>query len=527
MAPTFKALSGINFPAPSVLGFLEALETQLNLKYADSGGEILGTLTASKRPVKPFIVGFIPPDNPVNFVPTSPALSVLADIGGPASGPKSVSTSKRVSSGNDGELERVNARVFVDELRQKVFDEYQSQTGVTPSEESLRLIVSHIVAENGPAYGNPPSFPTFNFNLGNSHASKEGTYTPEASSRAIRKGVDPTFGIATYPPRPNGGTYYLGTDYDGGNRAYPVYFTAFTSLDSAVAYQVNLLVRGYPKAAVALTEEEYIDGLLNQPGRAPYFEANPIYYEGVLKARGAEYDKRYSDSPLGIVSGPISPPGTEEVTRTIMKSGVNPNDPLSSALGRPVQLADATQQRIVANQVKALQRQIRAVQSVPPLVLLVNPKTFNRSYENSSDTGVKGRYGQIVHTWLERPFTIDASGVTAGQYAVDTEGSGGLTNVNRIHSLSYKNLLSLVGIYKNNGSLLSGTEADKGIPILGMSVFIYYDEHVYLGSFDSFNVDDTADKPYNMAYNFKFSVRYDLPTNGAVSDYSISSNLRF
>jgi len=533
MANAFETLAKINFPAPSIVAALDALEKQLSLSYANASspeGPFLGTFTASRRSTKPFIVGFIPPDNEVNFVPVAGSESQLASIGAAdpaAEAPTSVSTSTRIGSGSEGELNRTTQRVYVDDLRQQVYDQYVKQTGVQPREATLRLLVSHIVAENGPAFGNPPSFPTFNFNLGNSHISAQGSYKDGYKTIAERKGKSPSEGIDSPPPKPGGGTYYLGTDYTGSNEAYPVYFTAFTSLGSAVAYQVNLIVRGWPGAAVATTEEEYIDALLHTPGRAGYFEANPDYYAKVLRARGASYDQRYGDQPLGTVAGPPPPPDDPDNPRGIMKYGVNEDDPLSSALGRPIQLADAERQAVALAQTDALRAQIDLLKSTPPLILLINPKTFARSYEASSDTSIKGRYGQIVHNWLERPFSLESEGVTAAQYTVDAEGSGGLADVNRIHSLSYANLLSLIGVYKNNGALLSGTEADRGIPILGMSVFIYYDEHVYLGSFDSFGVDDTAEQAFSMTYNFKFNVRYDLPTDGAVLDRLVAATLPF
>jgi len=140
---------------------------------------------------------------------------------------------------------------------------------------------------------------------------------------------------------------------------------------------------------------------------------------------------------------------------------------------------------------------------------------------------VKGRYGNIVHLWLEKPVTISASGVTAGQYIVDAEGNGGLTNVNRIHSVSYQNLLSLFFLYKNNGVIFGSSKADRGIPILSCSLYIYYDQRLYVGSFDDFGIQDSGDKPHNMAYNFKFTVRYMFEFDAPFVDSTIVDGLGF
>ena len=95
--------------------------------------------------------------------------------------------------------------------------------------------------------------------------------------------------------------------------------------------------------------------------------------------------------------------------------------------------------------------------------------------------------------------------------------------------------MSLVMLYKNNGSLYDsptglkttdGTAAagDGSILIPG-SMFIYYDDHVYIGSFDNLSITDAADKPHNMAYSFSFTVRYDIHVDVGV-DAQMSSVLR-
>jgi hypothetical protein len=121
------------------------------------------------------------------------------------------------------------------------------------------------------------------------------------------------------------------------------------------------------------------------------------------------------------------------------------------------------------------------------------------------------RTGNVVHTWFEQPIKINASGVSAAQYAIAADLSGGLTNYNRLHSLSYMNLMSLLLIYKNNGMVYgqSGTW-DEGVIILPGAVYIYYDDRLYIGSFDSFGITDDATKPHNLTYNFSFTVRYDM-----------------
>ena len=147
---------------------------------------------------------------------------------------------------------------------------------------------------------------------------------------------------------------------------------------------------------------------------------------------------------------------------------------------------------------------------------MINPREFTRSYEHTIDS-VKARRGHIVHHWLEKPLSISSSGVSALQFAVNASGNGGITHQNRVQSLSYRNLLSLITIYRNNGHIYTtglGDSLNSGIPIVSNSIFVYYDGHVYIGSFDDFSVTDSADKPFNMAYSWKFTARYDIDVSG-------------
>jgi hypothetical protein len=203
------------------------------------------------------------------------------------------------------------------------------------------------------------------------------------------------------------------------------------------------------------------------------------------------------------------------------------DDPIGGRTGRNIRPVDGVRQETVQKQVKYLQNQVAAAKSIPALYMLISPQTFSRSYEHSIDTP-KGRRNHIVHMWLEKPMTISCKGVTAAQYIMNSAGTGGLTHQKRVHSLSYRNLMSLVRTYKNNGYLFSGKEnfGDRNdhVRLIGMSVYIYFDGHFYIGSFDDFSVTDSADKPYNLEYSFKFTVRYDMEVE-SVTDAQVGGSI--
>ncbi|HEY8096299.1 MAG TPA: hypothetical protein VIE65_09465, partial [Methylobacter sp.] len=527
--PAAQILKSLENPVPSVLGFLEQLERQVNLQTFQPGdgddgfGTSFGTLTASRRNSKPFIIGFLPPDNVVDFIPVINATSPVGLVPTSVNPPQAV-TGIKVGTKNYGELPKTRVTVSVSDVRQAIYNSYLRQTGVPPTENTLGLMASQILVENG---GNAAatSFGTNNYNLGNSHASGGGTYAPGQDTKASRS-ANSRNGVLDPPPTPSGGTYYFGTDYDGSGKAYPVYFAAYKSLDDAVDHHVNQLLTNWNGAANAQDVQGFISGLQHDPSHGAYFQISESVYASALNNQLLAYRARFGNDPIGSNPTDAKNLSADDGTgRQIMTSGsfggVESQDPLANRFGRNIRQADEARIDSAQKQTSALKRQIDAIHATSPLLLLINPSEFARSYEASIDNGIKGRYKNIVHTWLERPGIISSNGVTAGQYIVDAEGSGGLTNTYRIHTVSYQNLLSLVLTYKNNGILFAGSESDRGIPILACSLYIYYDQILYIGSFDDLSVSDSADRPYNMSYSFKFSVRYMFEFDAPFVDSTI------
>lgn len=178
-------------------------------------------------------------------------------------------------------------------------------------------------------------------------------------------------------------------------------------------------------------------------------------------------------------------------------------------------------------EIKATTIAIQQMRDTPPLRLLVNPETFKVSSEKVIADGNWTRNGPIIEHWGEGQDKLEASGKVAGFFAIDAnspnpdaEGEGpGLTRVVRNFSASYHNLLSLWLLYRNNAGIytksLDGTELAR-LSMVG-SIYIYYDDIMYVGSFDSFNLTEADDKPYTLEYNFQFTVRatflLDRPDN--------------
>lgn len=199
---------------------------------------------------------------------------------------------------------------------------------------------------------------------------------------------------------------------------------------------------------------------------------------------------------------------------------------------------------------------IQQMQNTPPLKMLVNPQSFKLSAEKIISDGEWGRNGPIVEHWGDNLDKIEASGKVAAFYSMDAgsptgyglnsaggpatlspggaSGGPGITRIARQYSQAYQNFLSLWLIYKNNGgiwlppfststvspSFQSGqTSQVNNLSVLG-SVYIFYDNILYLGSFDSFNLTESETAPYTLEYNYSFTVRATFLLDNS-TDYSL------
>lgn len=164
--------------------------------------------------------------------------------------------------------------------------------------------------------------------------------------------------------------------------------------------------------------------------------------------------------------------------------------------------------------VKLMQEALDTMARTPPLRLLVNPQSFRVQSAKHISDGTWGRNGPIIEHWGEEQDKIEGSGKIAAFYSMDAfDANGpGLTRTARQFSSSYQNLLSLWLIYKNNGGIWfpdpiapSGGKV-KNLSVVG-SVYLYYDNILYTGSFDSFSITESETAPFTLEYSFSFTVR--------------------
>lgn len=178
---------------------------------------------------------------------------------------------------------------------------------------------------------------------------------------------------------------------------------------------------------------------------------------------------------------------------------------LNSSKGRALLAAQEAQ-------IKAIQIAIDNMKKVPPLRMLVNPNKFGVKGAKIAQDGNWGRNGPIIEFWGDDQDKISGGGKVAGFFAMDSQNANvpGLTRWARNFSAGWQNFQSLVTIYRSNGAVFlpdfARQEKYQNLAMLG-SVYIYYDNILYIGSFDSFNVTETDTAPHTVEYSFEFTVR--------------------
>ena len=503
----------ISTPAFNILDSLVNLTRERSWGLSAVNGTVFSTQSAARTPSKPFIVGIIPPDVAVNFTPitagqsnfTTVAVNAVPAGPTPLAGPipkgynttviqppsyyqalAAAATSNRLNPadalalqlqesgcnpqqtshalGPDGQPVAVGTIQFTEATAKSLGTSQAALLQMTGAEQQQYVQKFYSKAQGAPTAG---ALYTYNF-------------SPVAYA-ASGGGADQNYVI--FSKATSGANYSLNSSLDVGNKGYITVGdmnSAMNSIKSTPAYQQQLA------ALNSATNKNYQfpDPTIPSP------TANPVAVTTIM-TNGNVTDAQNPKSIIGVQAIPASD---------------------SRAMA-------------VQAQTKYLNTQIALIQQTPALMMLVNPSEFNRSYEQSVDP-VKTRFGYIINMWLEKPLVISAKGTTAGQYAFQSDGSGGLTHMNRIQSISYQNLMSLVGIFKNNGNIFTDGSfgpSNSGLPLISMSCYIYYDNHLYIGSFDEFQITDDGNKPYNLAYNWKFTVRYDIDTT-QVLDSSIAQS---
>lgn len=159
---------------------------------------------------------------------------------------------------------------------------------------------------------------------------------------------------------------------------------------------------------------------------------------------------------------------------------------------------------------------------IRPVALLVNPSSLIfQMGKVASET--RTRAGWTVQHWGDELDTISASGVSAayllGRPSVDVVETvaTGLTRGYRIDTLAHANIRALEAVYRNNGLSYMGSENEPEVGLGGSIirtpglVHISFREKYWVGRFDEFSFEESADRPFSVAWSFTFVVHEQIP----------------
>jgi len=137
--------------------------------------------------------------------------------------------------------------------------------------------------------------------------------------------------------------------------------------------------------------------------------------------------------------------------------------------------------------------------------LLVNPENVNHGKTASVQLAYT-RKGYTSQFWGSGQDILTATGKSAAFMAP----SVGMTSFSRRMTFGFKNFMSMLGAYRNNGytfadpvnfqnTLTRVIDTIRGVEIT-------YDDQSFMGHFNNFTVDESAESPVIFDFNFEFVI---------------------
>lgn len=146
-------------------------------------------------------------------------------------------------------------------------------------------------------------------------------------------------------------------------------------------------------------------------------------------------------------------------------------------------------------------------------MMLISPESMNVGKTGSTQFHYT-RKGYITQLWGHNQDTITANGRTAAFWLP----SEGLTNHLRKYTVGFLNFMALVNAYKNNGyRMVDRTQLNRATRVIDVvhGITITYDGNSFMGHFNNFTLDEDAEHPFLLNYNFEFIVSaYNSPSSG-------------
>ena len=142
------------------------------------------------------------------------------------------------------------------------------------------------------------------------------------------------------------------------------------------------------------------------------------------------------------------------------------------------------------------------------LVMHVNPSSLNEAYIQKVER-FQTRGGFQEQHWGQELTDMSADMSTGAFVNIYT----GLSSVVRQRTIAWDRYRDLHDLYHHNGSVYD----PYGNIVLQGNIMVMYDRGTYLGTFRSFEVEETDDSPFAFKLSWSFKVEYTLlsvPTTG-------------
>ena len=152
------------------------------------------------------------------------------------------------------------------------------------------------------------------------------------------------------------------------------------------------------------------------------------------------------------------------------------------------------------------------------LVLHVNPSQLQVKYARKVER-IQTRGGFVEQHWGDDTQQLSLQMATGGFMRLYS----GLSNITstkyggtRRETLAYDSYLDLLALFHNNGSIY---DQNQQIIMQGV-VKVTFDGGVFLGWFSSFNVTESAEKPYQFTLSAEMDISRELQVWRSLSTYS-------
>lgn len=166
-------------------------------------------------------------------------------------------------------------------------------------------------------------------------------------------------------------------------------------------------------------------------------------------------------------------------------------------IGRPNEANELVQEAGItdADQIRSIMAQHRMMLDLPPIVFAINPSSISYSYTSRQSYSDPTRYGFIFHRWGEEQVEITIN-CTIGAFIAGREnretpdlngniqGVSGLQYVSRRDSLAFRNLISILAVYRNSATIVDLIGRSKAYHAVGTQC-IHYDGQTWEGRIKS------------------------------------------